>query len=115
MLSAFDGNLVTLNLAYLGYSCPTLQELVAEDLDTIILIGSNERETLSSAVHRLVDALGLPRANARLGVVSYSNGYFHPKTIHLCYRDGREVAYVGSSNLTARGINGRKYGSWHHS
>ena len=91
----------------LGLFMPALQELVVEDLDTIVLIGSNERETLSSAVHRLVNALGLPRANARLGVVSYSNGFFHPKTIHLCYRDGREVAYVGSANLTARGINGR--------
>lgn len=91
----------------LGLFLPTLQELAVEDLDTIILIGSNERETLSSAVHRLVNALELPRANARLGVVSYSNGFFHPKTIHLCYRDGREVAYVGSSNLTARGIDGR--------
>ncbi|MDE0380988.1 MAG: phospholipase D family protein [Rhodospirillales bacterium] len=91
----------------LGLFMPTLQELMDEDLDTMILIGSNERETLSSAVHRLVDALGLPRTNAHLGVVSYSNGFFHPKTIHLCYRDGREVAYVGSANLTARGINGR--------
>ena len=39
-------------------------------------------------------------------MVSYSDGFYHPKTIHLCYRDGREVAYVGSANLTARGING---------
>lgn len=39
--------------------------------------------------------------------MSYADGFYHPKTIHLCYRSGREVAYVGSANLTSRGINGR--------
>ena len=71
-----------------------------------MVIGSNDGETQSSAVHTLVDVLGLPRRNALLGVVSYADGFFHPKTIYLCYRSGREVAYVGSANMTARGING---------
>ncbi len=57
-------------------------------------------------MHELVDVLGLPRPNALLGVVRYADGYYHPKTIHLRYRGGRQVAYVGSSNLTSRGING---------
>ena len=90
----------------LGLFMPVLQRLADEELDTIILIGSNDGETQSSAVHQLVDILGLPRPNAHLGVVSYADGFYHPKTIHLCYRSGREVAYVGSSNMTSRGING---------
>ena len=93
-------------VSVLGLFVPVLEKLAAEELDTIVLIGSNEGETLSSAVHHLVDVLGLQRRNVLLGVVSYSDGFFHPKTIHLCYRDGREVAYVGSSNMTARGVNG---------
>ena len=90
----------------LGLFMPVLQRLADEELDTIILIGSNDGETQSSAVHQLVEILGLPRPNALLGVVIYANGFYHPKTIHLSYRSGREVAYVGSSNMTSRGING---------
>ena len=90
----------------LGVFVPTLQRLANEDLDAIVLIGSNDGETQASAVHQLVDVLGLPRPNALLGVVSYADGFYHPKTIHLCYEGGREVAYVGSANLTSRGING---------
>ena len=92
--------------AVLGAFTPTLRRLAHEDQDTIILIGSNDGETQSSAVHQLVDLLGLPRPNAFLGIVCYADGYYHPKTIHVCYGSGREVAYVGSANLTSRGING---------
>ena len=90
----------------LGVFMGTFQRLANDDRDAIVLVGSNDGETQSSAVHQLVNLLGLPRPNARLGVVRYADGYYHPKTIHLCYGDGREVAYVGSANLTSRGING---------
>ena len=90
----------------LGVFMPTLQRLAEGAQDAIVLIGSNEGGTQSSAVHQLVDVLGLPRPNARLGVVSYADGFYHPKTIHVCYHSGREVAYVGSANMTSRGING---------
>ena len=90
----------------LGLFVPTLQRLADEELGAIVLIGSNDGETQTAAVHRLVDALEVPRPNALLGVVSYSDGFYHPKTVHLRYRGGREVAYVGSANMTARGING---------
>ena len=85
---------------------PTLQRLTEEERDAVALIGSNDGETQSAAVHNLVEALGLPRPNALLGVVRYSDGFYHPKTLHLRYGSGREVAYVGSSNMTSRGING---------
>ncbi len=90
----------------LGVFIPLFQRLAKEHLDTIVLIGSNDGETVSSAVHKLVEVLGLPRPNALLGVVSYADGFYHPKTIHLRYSSGRQVAYVGSANMTARGING---------
>ena len=90
----------------LGVFSPTFQRLAHEELDAVVLVGSNDGETQAAAVHSLVDVVGLPRRNALLGVVSYANGYYHPKTIHLCYRNGRQAAYVGSSNLTSRGING---------
>ena len=90
----------------LGVFTPSFRRLENEDLDAIVLIGSNDGETQSSAVHQLVDVLGLPRPNALLGVVRYADGFYHPKTIHLCYGSGREVAYIGSANMTSRGING---------
>ena len=90
----------------LGLFMPTLQRLAEEELESVAVIGSNDGETQSAAVHQLVNVMGLPRRNGFLGVVRYSNGLFHPKTIHMSYGNGREVAYVGSSNLTTRGING---------
>ena len=90
----------------LGVFAPTLQRLADAGLDAIVLIGSNDGVTQASAGHQLVDLLGLPRPNACLGVVNYADGFYHPKTIHLSYGSGRQVGYVGSANLTSRGING---------
>ena len=107
MSSECDGNRAILTLTSSACLCRRCRRLAEHDLDAIVLIGSNDGQTQSSAIRQLIDLLGLPRANALLGVVSYANAFYHPKTIHLSYRDGREVAYVGSANLTPRGINGR--------
>lgn len=48
--------------------------------------------------------LGIPRDRARLGVVSFTGAYFHPKTYHLTRTDGSEAAYVGSANMTTAGV-----------
>lgn len=90
----------------LGVFEPVLKRLAREGREAIVLVGSNDGETRSSAVHELVDLLGLPRSNASLGVVRYADGFYHAKTLYLRYADGRELAYVGSANLTSRGING---------
>ena len=103
---AYAGNRVSFEAGVLGVFAPTLERLANENLDTLVLVGSNDGETQASAVHQLVDVLGLPRSNASCGVVSYLGGYFHPKTIHVSYGDGRAVGYVGSANMTSRGING---------
>lgn len=92
--------------AVLGLFAPALQRLAHEDREVAVLVGSNLTETRSSAVHALVDSLALPRRNARLGIVSYAGGLYHPKTVHISYRSGREVAYVGSANLTSPGLSG---------
>src|SRR6266404_3710306 len=42
------------------------------------VIGSNPPGTQSDAVFSLVQALGLPRANVKLGIVQYATGLFHP-------------------------------------
>ena len=48
--------------------------------------------------------MGVPRANASLGVVSFGNAYFHPKVYHARRHDGSQAAYVGSANLSAAGL-----------
>lgn len=83
---------------------PMLQQLLAADLPTFGVIGSNDGETLESHTRALVNLLGLPRSNARLGIVGYSGAYFHPKTYHFLRADGSQAAYVGSANLTLAGM-----------
>ena len=56
-----------LEASVLGLFIPTLQRLADRDLDTTVLIGSNDGETKSAAAHQLVDILGLPRPNALFG------------------------------------------------
>lgn len=90
----------------LGVFEPTLLRLASAELSATVLIGSNDGETQASSVRDLVEVLGLPRPKARLGIVSYADGFYHPKTIYVRLGTGRQVAYVGSANLTSRGING---------
>lgn len=86
---------------------PTLERLADNDLLVRALIGSNEGETLKGHIARLVQHLRLPRAGARLGIISYAGSFYHPKTYHLCRTDGSQAAYIGSANLTAAGIGAR--------
>jgi hypothetical protein len=83
---------------------PTLAALSARDSTVAIVIGSNDGETLKDHVAALATHVGLPRANARLGVVNYSGAFYHPKTYHVLRSDGTQAAYVGSANLTLPGV-----------
>lgn len=87
-----------------GLLLPTLERCVKEDRPVNLLIGSNEASTLRDEVGELVIAMGIPRANAQLGIVSFGGAYFHPKTYHVCRHDGSKAAFVGSANLTAAGL-----------
>jgi len=59
---------------------------------------------LRDDVKRLAELIGLPRANAQLGVVQFENAFFHPKVCHLRRNDGSQCAYVGSANFTGQGV-----------
>lgn len=80
----------------LSISRPTLR--------TTFLIGSNDGDTTFDEAHKLMVRLGIPRDNARLGVVSFASGLFHPKTYHVVRKDGSQAAFVGSCNFTPAGI-----------
>lgn len=88
----------------LGIVQSVLKGMAAKDLPVHALIGSNDQSTVRRDVERLVTVLGIPRDRAQLGVVSYQDGYYHPKTFHVRRTDGSQAAYVGSANLTGSGV-----------
>lgn len=88
----------------LGALAGILKELRESDRLTRFLIGSNDSLTLAPHVHRLARMMGIPRTQARLGVVSFAGAYFHPKVLHYRLHTGDQGAYVGSANLTGPGI-----------
>jgi hypothetical protein len=88
----------------LGLFAPTLARLAANRGTVNVLVGSNDGGTQRDDVADLVRLIGLPRANALLGVVQYDNAFFHPKTYHFRRNDGSQCAYVGSANLTPAGV-----------
>jgi hypothetical protein len=90
-----------------GYLEGVLRSLSASDGITEILIGSNNGETSSVTVEDLLRIAGPPRPNLHIGVVSFSDGLFHPKVYHATYNDGRMAAYVGSANFTYAGASGK--------
>lgn len=88
----------------LGLVQAELRSMARKDRPVHALIGSNDQSTLRRDVERLVSVLGIPRKRAQLGVVSYQEGYYHPKTFHVRRGDGSQAAYVGSANLTGSGV-----------
>ncbi len=88
----------------LGYMAPLMMRLGNDDGVLRVLVGSNDGTTLRSDVEILLAVAGPPRDNQRIGIVSFDNAYFHPKTIHLARADGSAAAYVGSANITQSGI-----------
>ena len=88
----------------IGLLIPALDPCKHNDLPTRLLIGSNDAGTLKDDVVGLVDAIGIPRNGAQLGIVSYDGAFFHPKTYYIKRPDGSEAAFVGSANLTTSGL-----------
>jgi hypothetical protein len=88
----------------LGIVQSALKDMASKDRPVHALLGSNEQGTIRRDVERLVSMLGIPRNKAQLGVVSYRDGYYHPKTFHVRRADGSQAAYVGSANLTGSGV-----------
>lgn len=88
----------------IGLLIPTFEQCKQNDHLTKVLIGSNDASTLKDDVIGLIDAIGIPRDGAQLGIVSFSGAFFHPKTYHVKRPDGSQAAFVGSANLTASGL-----------
>lgn len=88
----------------LGLLLPLLARAQSLNLPTIFVIGANDASTAGEDIERLLALLGMPRSNAKLGIVSYSNALFHPKTFHIKRSDKSQAAFVGSANLTRHGL-----------
>ncbi|MFN3724653.1 MAG: restriction endonuclease PLD domain-containing protein, partial [Paracoccaceae bacterium] len=83
-----------------------IQSLATRSLPISCVLGSNGGETSDQDVANLADLIGCPRADAKIGILSYTTGLFHPKVYHLTRLDGSQTAYVGSANLTLPGVTG---------
>lgn len=87
----------------LPFVTPALRRLRISRGTVSVLVGSNDGITRQADLAALLAAAGSPRPGLKVGVVSFGNGYFHPKTVHLMRGDGSAAAYVGSANLTGAG------------
>ena len=92
------------SLDAIGLLIPAFDQCKQKDSLTRVLIGSNEASTLKDDALGLIDAMGIPRKQAKLGIVSFAGAFFHPKTYHITRPDGSQAAFVGSANLTAAGL-----------
>ncbi len=89
----------------IGLILPLLSKSKQEDLVVSCLIGANELTTLAVDITQLMEIVGAPREKCQIGIVSYSHGFFHPKTFHMTRTDGSQAAFVGSANLTGSGLS----------
>ena len=83
-----------------------LQDMAARDQHISCVLGSNGGETTDRDINILIGLIGFPRTNARVAIVNYTTGLFHPKVYYATRVDGSQTAYVGSANLTWPGVTG---------
>lgn len=93
------------NAEALGYFATALAHLRSTNGATHLLAGSNDGATQQAALAALLELAGPARSNLKIGVISFENAYFHPRTIHFGREDGSHAAYVGSANLTGSGVS----------
>ena len=94
------------NAAPLSLLKPAMARIAQADGILRLLIGSNDGCTSRADIEHLLVTSGPARKKRQIGIINFSNAYFHPKTIHIVRADGSEASYVGSANLTAPGVNG---------
>lgn len=85
---------------------PAIRQCAEKSGVSRFVIGSNRGATLADHVRMLKDAIALPRENAAIGIAAFDTSLFHPKVYHFKFPNGRETAYIGSSNLTGPGLSG---------
>lgn len=89
----------------LNYFRPAFEHTKRYLKTTHLLVGANDLMTSRDDAEALLVAAGGARANLQIGIVSFSNAYFHPKAVHVERQDGSMAAYVGSANLTRAGAS----------
>jgi hypothetical protein len=89
----------------LGYLAPLISTSAESHHVVRLLVGSNDGVTRRVDLETLLELVGSPRQGLDLGVVSFANGFFHPKTVHFKRSDGSMAAYVGSANITRSGVS----------
>lgn len=94
------------NVGGLAPLVPLLRNLVKRDLQVSCVLGSNNGETVRKDLEVLANLIGGPRPAARIAVVKYETGLYHPKVYHVTRMDGSQAAFVGSANLTQAGVTG---------
>jgi hypothetical protein len=80
----------------------TLQTAANAGYPVHVVLGSNSGSLLAADVQRILRIFAGPAATVT--VVAFSDGEFHPKTIHLTRANASTAALVGSSNLTLNGL-----------
>jgi hypothetical protein len=65
----------------IGLLIPALEQCKQNDHPTKVLIGSNDASTLKDDVIGLIDAMGIPRDGAQLGIVSFGGAFFSPQDL----------------------------------
>ena len=90
----------------LGPLMALMHEMAERDLQISCVLGSNGGATGHRDVDLLWDSIRCPRLNARVAIVNFLAGVYHPKVYHATRVDGSQAAYVGSANLTSSGVTG---------
>jgi len=88
-----------------NYLCARLRDTNVELVR--LVLGGNQASLTADAALAALAAVSIGGEAGGLRVVSFSNGLFHPKTVHVRRADGSMAAYVGSANFTEAGLSGR--------
>jgi len=103
-LRGFRGQFGFFDIGALRKYLPLLDSMISEGGQFRLAIGANISDPPSTDDVNALLPLLTGRHNAKLTVIALSNALFHPKTIHLIRSNGTSTAFVGSANLTAKGL-----------
>lgn len=103
-LRGFRGQFGFFDIGALRKYLPLLDSMITDGGQFRLAIGSNVSDPPSTDDINALLPLITGRRYANLTIVALSNALFHPKTIHLIRRNGTATAFVGSANLTAKGL-----------
>ncbi len=88
----------------IAFVAPHVEALLNRGGTATVVVGSNDGSVLNSDLTSLLDVLEV--GTGRLILAGAADVLIHPKTFYVEQADGSTHAYVGSANLTGRGIDG---------